>query len=82
MKDTKAEEFFQSKNGGQPSYESEFITPTWAVLLMQEYADQQTLAYYEWRLNVKPIDLYVDWDTTARRRLTESELLTRFKERP
>ena len=49
---------------------------------MQEYADQQSLEYYQWRSNLRRIDMVVNVDSTDRRILTEAELLTRFKERP
>ena len=48
---------------------------------MQEYADQQSLEYYQWRSNLRRIDMVVNVDSTDRRILTEAELLTRFKER-
>ena len=85
MEDTEAEKFFQSKNGGQPSYSSDFITATWAVTLMQEYADQQSIEFAGWIRDKKylPGFDYSIWlsDAETPKRFTDPELLTRFKER-
>lgn len=41
-----AEEFFESKNGGKPASDmvrdNEYITATWAVILMRDYAQEVT----------------------------------------
>jgi|GEM_PF-5270700 len=52
----KAEEFWQSKNGGKDSKTAtehgELITPIYAVKLIQQYADEQkretAINFYKW----------------------------------
>jgi hypothetical protein len=62
-KETKAEKYFQSKNGGKPSKDSEMITAKWGVIMMEDFSAQENKELIEFIINIgykKQLDIELE----------------------